>query len=104
MLEVLYCCECQDNLCEYGECASELFIKICNYFLLFGKPMPANTDIHSSQHGIVEVIRFLEIKCYVVSTEGPGGFIHVKPLGVSCIQEEDNYRICHVCFEREKHA
>jgi|SRR5215831_14470699 hypothetical protein len=104
MLEVLYCCECQDNLNKYGEYASEVFIAICNYYLVHKQPISIRTSIHCPNHGILEVVRFLELKHYVTSIEREKDSVLVKPLGVSCFEEDDNHLVCHVCFEREKHA
>ena len=104
MLEVLYCCECQEHLEEYGIVASELFIRVCNSYLLYKRPVSVKTDVHAQNHGLLETIRFLELKHYVVSFEHGKDCVLVKPLGVSCIEEQDNYRVCHVCFERENHG
>jgi hypothetical protein len=104
MLEVLYCCKCQEHLNEYGEFASDVFIGICNFYLLYERPFLISTDIHVQNHGLLEVLRFLELKNYVISTEWEKELISFKPLGVSCVDQEEDHKVCHICFEREKHA
>ena len=104
MLEIAYCCECQEHLDKYGEVASEMFIGICNFYLVHGRPPLVCTDIHSPNNGLLEVIKFLELKSYLVSSEWGKDCLLLKPLGVMCLEEEEDYRLCHVCFEREKHA
>lgn|SRR5438477_3080003 len=103
MLKILYCGDCHDSLCKYGEVATDLFMHICESFLVSKKPMEIQTNVHELQHGVMEIIQFLEMKYYVVSTEIENETLLVKPLGIQCLQKEENH-VFHVCFNRGKHG
>ncbi len=75
--EISYCAKCLDQLENYGEMAAESYKEICMHYSLgnavhcLGKKMG---------HGEV-IVRFLEIKGYVVTREADKRDLWVKPTG-----------------------
>jgi hypothetical protein len=103
MMNVSYCPECYSRLSEYGSTAEEKFCEICEYFLIHNKPLKIDPNVYVPSYGILEIIKFLEFKRYVVSIEVEFNILLIKPLGIQCIRPNEEYCICHVCFDQEKH-
>ncbi len=104
MIDVLYCRECYSRLNGYGSAAAEKFCEICEYFIRHNKPIKINPSVYAPSYGILEIVKFLEFKGYVVSTEVESSILLVKPLGLCCIRPNEDYCLCRICFDQEKHG
>jgi hypothetical protein len=86
MLEIFYCDECKSKLCECGDIAFALFEHICEQYF-DGQPLELSTCVHDRTHSYLEIIRYLEIKGFVVTTESGENLIQVKPIGLRQVDE-----------------
>lgn len=99
MLTIIYCDRCKDSLLEYGEIAFTLFSFICDQFFK-NDPLEISTNIEDSIHGYSMIVRFLELKGFVLTTESGVESIQVKPLGFHCFGDND-WKVCRFCVHEE---
>lgn len=99
LIELSYCETCEKELRDYGGIACEFFKLISESFYLQGS-IAFSTHIHDGLWGSLELIKFLEIKGYVVSTESSQSTIQIRPLGFDYKFESQNLNLhfckCHI--------
>src|SRR5437867_1273043 len=80
MLTITYCSKCKDELCKHDPFIFEFFNYIVEQYF-FALPLEISTEICDYQHNYISMVKFLEQKNYVISTESSHTTIQVKPLG-----------------------
>jgi hypothetical protein len=100
MLAILYCGKCRAELCEHGEIANDLFEHISEIYLATGKCIEFCTSKYGSFYRLIAIIRFLEFKRYIVTTECSEYLLKIKPLGIEC-EQSGKIQIFYICFDKE---
>ena len=85
MLDLHYCRECREKLEDCGEFALELFELICMSYIV---EEPFIIVVDYSGFSFMEVVKYLELKGFVMTTESGISNIAVKPFGLQQIEEE----------------
>ncbi len=75
MMNLAFCNECLSHLYDCGGIAFILYEGICDHFARYGIPVP----IELLEPGSMQILRYLETKRYVVTTEIEDGTIAVCP-------------------------
>lgn len=75
--EISYCDRCMKNLEIYGEMAAEVYKEICMHYSI-GNAIHCDGKTHGKGETI---IRFLEVKGYLVTTEIGKKDLYAKPNG-----------------------
>ena len=96
MLKIFYCSKCRDDIRQFGDTCLFVFEIICESFFS-GETLEISTDIHDGTHAYYEIIRFLESKRLVITTESSENTIAVKPRGFSVFDDDDLY-VCRFCI------
>ena len=95
MLIIQHCEECHNRLIGYGQPAYGTYNLISEIFLFFGEPFRLPID----EKGILQVVKFLEMKGLLISHETEDESIYIKPLG--CHNLEEDYYL--ICFDQKEH-
>lgn len=103
MLEIKYCGICTAALCQKGELLFSVFEHICEHFIFTGKPYVIYSESDMDSPGYPEIIKYLELNNYVVTTEGRNKTLLVKPIGCKCVQHKNNDVYCTVCMKEGSH-
>lgn len=103
MLTLVYCECCRKRMSEHADVAFEVFEAISEYYHLSGSAIEFSTEIQQDCYGVLPVIKWLESKQIVVTTESAQSLIKVKPLGFEYYTEDENL-ICHFCLHEGKYA
>ena len=100
MVEILYCTLCREEIKREGTLLNEVFESMCS-FSLRRDGFLTYFDEHV-ERGESALMKELENKGYVVSTEFCDNGIIIKPLGVHLLGSvpEPTYQIC---FDRTAH-
>lgn len=93
MIRVQYCAKCINELEGYGELAIAVYERICEHIVQFQECYLIETDPHFKDFCMVEIVKFLEYKGYVLTTEACKTSLLVKPLGHQ-ILAENSHRFC----------
>lgn len=78
---LIYCDHCKKDLLKYGAHLFEFFEYITEQYI-YALPLEVSTDNSESTYDYLTLIRFLELKKYIVTTESAINTIQVKPRGV----------------------
>lgn len=101
---ILYCPTCREVLNGHGEVISTFYDQICEHYIMTGTCLELCTPVHDY---LMPMLRFLEKKRYIITTESELIFLQAKPLGIKFTSKpnEDNDldSICLVCFNNETH-
>lgn len=108
MLNFSLCPICNKTLWDYGCVAASIFEDICISIIKDKE----HFDIPDEETGqyillnanrIYTIIKFLENKGYIITTEIDQTHLRIKPLGIRC--SEDHYGIsCHFCLKGDEHV
>lgn len=98
MLTILYCDKCKDEMCKSDPFIFEFFDFIVDQYF-HDSPLEISTNIHDCTHEYVSMIKFLEAKNYIVSTECSIDTIQVKPLGFD--KSGQTLKVCCFCPEEK---
>jgi hypothetical protein len=86
-----YCEKCIDELESYGGIAVLTFEKLCEEYVTIG-PFDLSDDPRDMPFSCLAVVKFLEKKGYIISTESSEFGIQIKP---SCIEmTDDGFHFC----------
>jgi hypothetical protein len=99
VLTIVYCDKCKEKVLYCGDIAFHLFEFICEQFYQ-NEPLEISTNIHDDTHGYEVIVKLLEKKGLVVTTECSQDSIQVKPLGIYCFGG-DYWKICRFCIHEE---
>ncbi len=102
MLAVSYCCQCIEEMRQYGEIADIFFEQCCEYYLITGECIHFTPSDRQFFYDYSGLISFLEKKGYILTTEYGKDLIKVKPLGIEC-ETQDGKCFCHICFDKVGH-
>src|SRR6185436_13963504 len=100
MLAISYCTECRESMNSYGEICNDLFDEICEEYICTNDCLELCTSPKGKFYFLVNIIKFLEIKNHVISSESGIDFIKVKPLGINSVLDGQCLTY-HICFDRE---
>ena len=95
MLIFDYCLDCKREIKSYGGIAFEYFDFICEQYFL-DSPLELSTSIHDPTHGCESIVRFLELKGFVITTESSQETIQVKPKDFF-ICDDGQHQLCYFC-------
>jgi hypothetical protein len=99
----LCCCkQCFEEISSYGEILFSVFREIYTHYVFKKSPFQVSRSVNGPNRSIYGLVKFLELKRFVVSTECDRKIFMVKPLGIS--YERKNERlIVMICFHKEEH-
>jgi len=98
----IFCEMCRAELVEYGSPAVLVYDLICEHYLIYKQaPVFRQKDVKGELWS--KMVDLLERKGILVSTEVDQVCMRVKPLGVSCIAQEEDCE-CFICFDPAKHT
>lgn len=118
MITLTFCFACTKTLYDYGIPALSLFEEICRTYLRDDKflEIASDDDIFESEifYSLSEahsILKFLESKGYVTTTECSQNCIQVRPNGLLCQDElymKNHYEcgeetFCHFCLKGHQH-
>ncbi len=97
MLDVFVCQECLDEVYAYGTLIESMYGDICQKYAETGRAI-----ILSPHAGTESIIKFLEIKGFLVSIDDENGTVFVCPCGVK-YRQDDYGELYTFCSDRKKH-
>ncbi len=99
MLTIQYCEKCKQQISEYGDIAFSLFSFACEQFYK-NDPLEVSTDLDDFPNSSDVMIKFLENKGFIITTESSKQTIQIKPLGLKCYIDDFN-KVCRFCLHEE---
>src|SRR6267142_1907521 len=98
MLTITYCSKCKDELCKHDPFIFEFFNYIVEqYFFHLPMEISTNFDDFVTNYNYKTMVKFLELKRFIVSTESSQNTIQIKPLGFD--KSGQTIKICCFCTE-----
>lgn len=94
MIHMVFCEICANNLSKCGEPALCLFEEICIHTTIYDEFLELEEDR--------AIIRFLELKGFIITTEVNQDKILAKPIGLELYDDEE-FCFFHVCVDRLEH-
>lgn len=94
-MRITYCPICEKRLRSYGDVTFTLYQAICEGFILRDEELLLET-----LEKLREIVRYLETKGFIVTTECSKDSVSAKPASFVKIAEEDY----HFCSNLKKHG
>lgn len=98
METIIFCDECLSDLDEFGGVAVNIYEKICEHYIGKRHSLILN-EKRKAHRNLIPVVKFLEDKSYVMTTDAGEANIQVKPLGHAII----GGNIHHFCIKDGMH-
>ena len=77
LTRVCYCHACIEPLFNYGEIAAYVYMGVCEHYVGRGYAVPIDKD--ECARGTTEIVKFLELKDYLTTTEICRNVIAARP-------------------------